>query len=587
MDPFHFACPHCSSRLRVREKLFVGRQVDCPECGQSLLIVEQKGELDVRPIERKAQPATDAPENQPGKLRGKHELSGQSAPTVDSSAPNGKALQPPSPVVAGPAGSTPAHSIQGTSTAGTSTLGAGPVVAASAVESQLPITSRRRTRILAGGALCLALGLIAIAFYATPSGTNSGGDGLPNEPAVVAADAPGERPGERPGQKVVGNALPDAADPAQVEPPPDEVELRPAKLGRILLEHLAAEQTFPAGTVPILGIIPENRLSWMAVLADRLDDSAVHPVWDRPWNAHQNEAFVRRRLTMFQNPAIAELTGSDGYPAAHFVGVTGVGADAAKLENSHARAGIFGNERRTRIDDIRDGASHTLLVLGVRDQLGSWAAGGQSTMRGISREPYINGPDGFGTGSPDSMQVLLADGRVMTVNAKIDPRILRRMASKADGLPLDESEAGEPGDRRSLLAGEGAADDDDDDKESRNLELSDDKRPLDPEFAAEPALPAVKKIDLAVSLKQPIVRFDQPKSRPLSEVLTGVAEMAGARIDFDREELGPAAARLAEPVALKLDNTTVEDILTGLLRPVGLAFRVEGDHLKLVLRGQE
>ena len=50
---------------------------------------------------------------------------------------------------------------------------------------------------------------------------------------------------------------------------------------------------------------------------------------------------------------------------------------------------------------------------------------------------------------------------------------------------------------------------------------------------------------------------------------------------------GPAAAHLAEPVSLKLDNTTVGDILTGLLRPAGLAYRVEGDHLKLVVRGDE
>ena len=41
MDPFHFACPHCSSRLRVREKLYVGRHVDCPECGDALLIVDE------------------------------------------------------------------------------------------------------------------------------------------------------------------------------------------------------------------------------------------------------------------------------------------------------------------------------------------------------------------------------------------------------------------------------------------------------------------------------------------------------------------------------------------------------------------
>jgi hypothetical protein len=185
------------------------------------------------------------------------------------------------------------------------------------------------------------------------------------------------------------------------------------------------------------------------------------------------------------------------------------------------------------------------------------------------------------------MQVLMADGRVMTVSDHIDPRIFRRMAAKADGLPLNESEPGEPGDRPSLLALQGAASGIAVDENSAGVELSEDNRPIDPEFAAEQVPPAARRIDLAVSLKQPIVRFDQPKSRPLSEVLTGVAEMAGARIDFDRDKLGPAAARLAEPVALKLDDTTVGDILTGLLHPAGLSFRVEGDHMKLVPRGEE
>jgi len=108
--------------------------------------------------------------------------------------------------------------------------------------------------------------------------------------------------------------------------------------------------------------------------------------------------------------------------------------------------------------------------------------------------------------------------------------------------------------------------------------------PLDPEFVPEPAAPFVRKIDLAVSLKQPIIRFDQPRGKPLSEVLTGVAEMAGTRIEFDRNELGPAAGRLAEPVALKLEQTTVGDILAGLLHPAGLTYRIEGEHLRVVPR---
>lgn len=47
MDAFQFTCPHCSGRLRLRQRMFVGRQVNCPDCDQPLLITEQKGELAV------------------------------------------------------------------------------------------------------------------------------------------------------------------------------------------------------------------------------------------------------------------------------------------------------------------------------------------------------------------------------------------------------------------------------------------------------------------------------------------------------------------------------------------------------------
>ncbi len=48
-----------------------------------------------------------------------------------------------------------------------------------------------------------------------------------------------------------------------------------------------------------------------------------------------------------------------------------------------------------------------------------------------------------------------------------------------------------------------------------------------------------------------------------------------------------AAARLDEPMALKLERTTVGEILTGLLHPAGLAYRVDGDRLRLVPRPAE
>jgi hypothetical protein len=545
MDAFHFACPHCSAPLRVREKLYVGRHVDCPECAQSLRIVETRDGMGVERAERRP----------------------------DVGLPNPARNQSPAPQSPQAAVVTAVPENVGASAA--------PAALVAAVPATSPCRNgKRKQPLLAVGVAIAIVGIVCgTALYLKSNGGSPAGADGAGDPIVAEGGDVQEDPDER------ENAV---AAPKQIDQPPrSELEQRLSKIGDLLLEFAETEKGFPSGTVPILGIAPENRLSWMAQLADRFDSgSAPDPVWDKPWNAPQNEPFVRRRLSMFQNPAIAELTGADGYPASHFVGVSGVGLDSARLDQRSARAGIFGNDHQTRLEDIRDGAANTLLVLGVRDQLGSWGAGGPATMRSLTREPYINGPDGFGTGAADAMYALMADGRVISISDKIDARIMRRMAAKADGFPLDESEPGEPGDRPSLLAGE-PADDDEASGRPDAVDVADKEPPIEPVFAPEASVPAVRKIDLNESLRQPIVRFDQPRSKSLAEVVTAVAEMAGAKIEYDREELGSAGAHLAEPVALRLEQTTVGDILTGLLRPAGLAYRVEGDHLRVVLRPAE
>src|SRR5579863_492668 len=140
MDPFHFACPHCSSRLRVREKLYVGRQVDCPECGQLLLIVDEKGELAARPVERKNSPPPsaaheklvgkvpeNASQNTPKKASGKHQSTGQPTTSGGVAVPQAKSLSPISEAAT-----------------------------ASATAKPLSGSSRRKTSIVVAGVLVLA-----------------------------------------------------------------------------------------------------------------------------------------------------------------------------------------------------------------------------------------------------------------------------------------------------------------------------------------------------------------------------------------------------------------------------------------------
>ena len=155
--------------------------------------------------------------------------------------------------------------------------------------------------------------------------------------------------------------------------------------------------SFPPAVVGDASRTVETRLSWLAFLAQRIENSP--PVdWNHDWNAPVNDRFVRRRLVEFQNPLIPLLTGEDGYPAGHFVGVAGVGPEVLRPDPPADQVGVFAPDRLVNLAQIRDGLSQTAVVTGVQSQLGSWGAGGRPTIRSFQSEPVIGGPDGLGTG---------------------------------------------------------------------------------------------------------------------------------------------------------------------------------------------
>ncbi len=132
----------------------------------------------------------------------------------------------------------------------------------------------------------------------------------------------------------------------------------------------------------------------------------------------------------------------DGYPSTHFVGNAGLGRGARRLAADDPRAGPFGLDRVTRTSDARDGLSQTILVFGLNEPAGSWASHGDATLRELTREPFVNGPDGLGTGQKDSMLVLMADGSVRTLARDIDPQVMRGLVAMSD-QSLRESETPE------------------------------------------------------------------------------------------------------------------------------------------------
>lgn len=535
-----FHCPHCSAILRIRDRMYVGRQVNCPDCRGPITIVSDGSK---RLTAHKSVPETD--ENRAA--------SDGSAPHPAPSSQQTKRSRRPN-----------------TSTEETS------------ANRSAPAVNRRFSAILSAlkspvGVAWSVAGvttlIVTIAVWPTGHPTDKQTDSNPvttrqDEQAQESNDPNGSRPA--------------ASNPGAAGKPVEMLTFRLKEIGRKLDDYHKRHGHFPRGTVPAEKLPPNRRLSWMAQLMENAPKEKTPRLWsDKPWDDPLNEEFVRRRIELFQNPSVRQLVGQHGYPATHFVGMAGVGADAPTLPIGHPRAGVFGFDRQTKQKDITDGIANTILIVGVRDQFGSWAAGGRASIRPVTRAPYVNGPDGFGTGQADGMSVLMADGSVRFLSANTDPRIVRRMAAMADGLDLDLKVPGEPGDRRTPPPagppGEATAG-------APNQHLL----PRDPVTAPKPqGPPEPEPIDVAARLRQPILRFDQSQAVPVRDLLSQVEEMSGVPIRFDQRADEDLQRMLDRRISLKLTKTTVGGILKAVLDRAGLTYQIETDGIRIGNRRPE
>lgn len=501
--------------------------MDCPECRQALVVVETAGEFSVTKAVRELK--------------------------VDATTSNSNSNHT----------QTFDHAVRSVTTA-----------------SRRPAArdANRHARLIAWSvAGCIAMLGAGVLFWPNPRSSSS------ENPTAVSPNENTDSPSKSPSVQTASTATGDEESPTKAGPElrsPTEIQF--ANLGRELSVFTNGEEGFPIGTFSTSDrpLVPDDRFSWIAVLEAATDPAPTRRWdvrWDRTWHDPHHDPFVRRRISRWQNPQVLKLAGDDGYPATHFVGVAGVGDDAPRLPYGHPRAGVFGDERQTRLDDIVDGTSETLLLAGVSDKLGSWAAGGTATVRPFTREPFVNGPDGFGTGHPNGMVVLLADGSVRTLAANTDPDIIRRLATINDNAV---SPGEEPPSKRVAVAErtEPAKDTD------PNLEKPAVLDAHPPNAEAKPAElpPPPKPRDITATLSQPLLRFEQTEPIPLRQMLRQLEGLTGARMVIDDEQRPRVEPKLNTPVKLKLQRTTVGDVLRSTLRQAGLSFRIEADAIHLL-----
>jgi flagellar basal body-associated protein FliL len=238
--------------------------------------------------------------------------------------------------------------------------------------------------------------------------------------------------------------------------------LRVHELAQALQHSVQAKGTFPRGAADrpmepnqFTDWAPDQRISWMAELLPYLSEEYRGLTADpsKSWQEGNN-----RRLAQVVIPAFVVHTRPDmpyrihspgvpeGLCPTHFVGVCGLGLDAAEYKAGDPavakKLGVFGYQRVTRREDIKDKPEETIVLLQVpATHKGPWLAGGGSTLRGIAEDtecfqPFVCAE--YGDKKEKGAFAVMADGKVRFIKATIPPEMFRAMCTIAGGEKVEK-----------------------------------------------------------------------------------------------------------------------------------------------------
>lgn len=216
---------------------------------------------------------------------------------------------------------------------------------------------------------------------------------------------------------------------------------------------------YPPGTASDRSVPADRALSWMTLVYSYFDRSnSGSLVFNRsaPWDSPENRVpmvrhshFDEDRNAIGTDYAMPQLYGyhemlcptsrvDEESGETHFVGITGLGLDSPRLPQGHARAGMFGYDRQTSANDIKDGLANTMMLVETTEGIGPWIAGGPTTLRAVdpARKPYIGTGRPFGGRHLRGANVAFADGSVQFLRKGINPKVFEALSTVAGGEPL-------------------------------------------------------------------------------------------------------------------------------------------------------
>ncbi|WP_439632277.1 DUF1559 family PulG-like putative transporter [Gemmata sp.] len=179
------------------------------------------------------------------------------------------------------------------------------------------------------------------------------------------------------------------------------------------------------------GTAPEERLSWTVAILPFMEQDTLYGRFSREQGYAENSSAAQTTIKTFLCPVIQGTAQGEG--VTHYVAMSGVGLDAAHRPAGAAGIGFMGYDRMTSLLTIRDGASNTVALLETRVDVGPWARGGTSTVRGFEPGAVANPSQMPFGGHPNAIGAAMADGSVRAFLTHVDPALLTAAITVAGG----------------------------------------------------------------------------------------------------------------------------------------------------------
>jgi prepilin-type N-terminal cleavage/methylation domain-containing protein/prepilin-type processing-associated H-X9-DG protein len=184
------------------------------------------------------------------------------------------------------------------------------------------------------------------------------------------------------------------------------------------------------------GETPEERLSWMVTLLPYLEEESLYRQFDREKGYAGNAPAVQTRVKTFLCPEPLDTATTD--PVTDYVAMSGIGLDAASRPAGAAGNGFMGYDRLTSWEMIKDGTANTIALMETRSNLGPWARGGPTTVRGFDpADVPIYGTQRQFAGHARGTNAGMADGSVRFIHSSVDAAKLAAFITIDGSEPVD------------------------------------------------------------------------------------------------------------------------------------------------------